>query len=267
MVVTLNLSMESGVQEYAPITEILVSTKVMVKSGVHPRINLFPKNTMNFFTNSSSCTYPALLILLQLIYLFTHRPSAYLPAHNRNKLKAISYLNVPLRGTRKGVFYKFPDLIHRQRLHLFLLIPRVGDILVLELDLVVEERDDKVACGAGGGAAFTGFGVGAYGVVRVEDAFSVLDAYENAVGVFGEEAVAVQDCHEELRGGRGSHFFVVVEFVVLSRPRSTPLPQLVFPSSLLPRPLWVGEGLCEYAPQQPSSSTPPHPTHQHQTPP
>lgn len=104
----------------------------------------------------------------------------------------------------EGILDQVLNLAPREGSHFPLLervaLPAAGYELVVEVDLVVQERHDQAASRPSGAALLPL--VAPDGVVRVHGARPVLgNAAENGVRVVGEEALRVEDCREALRAG------------------------------------------------------------------
>lgn len=89
-----------------------------------------------------------------------------------------------------------------------------GNVLVLVVDLVVEERHDQTAGGTGGSALLPL--VAADGVVGVQGTLAlIVDTSEDGCDVVGEEALAVQNVAETLGACGDAHGLVVLVSVHL----------------------------------------------------
>jgi hypothetical protein len=153
------------------------------------------------------------LILLQLCVLLLDAVLG-----DDEHLQTVANLNMPLRRAGEGIGYQGLDRRSVQELgrphYLLQTSSRVGVVLVLVVDLVVQERCDQTARGASGTARLTL--VAAHGVVRVESAHAVLvQTSKDRVHVVREEALVVEDVAEALRAGVDAHLFVVLELVHL----------------------------------------------------
>lgn len=90
-----------------------------------------------------------------------------------------------------------------------------GDVLVLEVDLVVEEGHDQTGRGTAGAALLPL--VTADGVVAVDGALILLvEAAEDGIDVVGEKALLVEDGGEALRAGVDRHGLAVAVAVHLA---------------------------------------------------
>lgn len=153
------------------------------------------------------------LILLQLHVLLLN------PVLRDDKhLQSVADLDLTLGRTGERIRHELLDRLPRKRLgglgDLLQTWTRRGIVLVLEVDLVVEERGDERASGAGGAAGLAL--VGADGVVGVQGADAVLvQPAEDGVDVVGEEALVVEDVAEALGAGVHAHLLVVLELVHL----------------------------------------------------
>lgn len=134
-------------------------------------------------------------------------------------LQPITNLNVPLDRTIKGILDQHLHILPPQRLLLPLLqrmaLTTARHVLVLEVDLVVQERHDQAGSGARGAAHLAL--VAADGVVAVDGALAVLvEAAEDGVRVVGEEALAVENGGQALGAGVDAHGLAVAVAVHLA---------------------------------------------------
>ena len=133
-------------------------------------------------------------------------------------LQAITNLNMPLRRAGERIRYECLDRRSVQQLglphHLLQTSAGVGVVLVLEVDLVVQERCDQTARSTSSTARLAL--VAAHGIVRVQSAHAVLvQTSKDRVHVVREEALVVEDVAEALGAGVDAHLLVVLVLVHL----------------------------------------------------
>lgn len=137
---------------------------------------------------------------------------------NDHQLQTVTDLNVSLSGTGESVHDNLFNVLLRQGFRNAGLqgvaLAGAGNVLVLEVDLVVEERHDQ-ARGSTSGTALFSF-VAAYRVVGVKGTLAVgIDSTKNGVDVVGEETLVVEDVGETLGAGGNGHGLVVAVVVHL----------------------------------------------------
>ncbi|KAI6770596.1 hypothetical protein HG530_005225 [Fusarium avenaceum] len=134
-------------------------------------------------------------------------------------LKVITNLNVTLNRTIEGILDDGLDLCSCQRTSLTLLelvaLSTSGNVLVLEVDLVVEEGHDQTARSTTCSALLPL--VTSHGVVRVHGTLALLiQTAEHRMRVVREESLPVEDCGETLGAGVDGHRLAVAVTVDLA---------------------------------------------------
>lgn len=136
------------------------------------------------------------------------------------KLQPITDLNMPLNGTSERILHNLLRDISRQRLRRLLHqcqpLPRTRNILILQIDLIIQERHDETRRRASSTTLFPF--VTPHGVIGVQRPLAVLIySAKDSSDVEGEEPLAVEDMAQPLRAGGNAHFFPVLVAVHLHR--------------------------------------------------
>lgn len=156
---------------------------------------------------------PRSLILLQRV---EHLLDSF--RSDDHHLQVITDLDVPLHSTCKCIPYQLLDRFLGKKLRLLLLkrvpLSAARDVLVLEVDLVIQERHDQACCSTGSPALLPL--VRAHGIVAVERTLAFLvQAGQDGMYVVGEESLPVENCREPLRTSRDGHGLAVLVLVHL----------------------------------------------------
>ncbi|KAI6758981.1 hypothetical protein HG531_013977 [Fusarium graminearum] len=136
-----------------------------------------------------------------------------------SQVTVVTNFDVSLDCTIKGVLDDGLDLSSCQRTSFSLLqlvtLSASGNVLVLEVDLVVEERHDQTARSAACTALLSL--VTSYRIIRVYSAPALLvQTAEHRMRIVWEESLAIKNCRETLRASVDRHGLAVAITVDLA---------------------------------------------------